>query len=145
MLSRIIEGGLKALDQERLVMGSEFFDADWYASRHTFKGGSAKALAHFLRTRGKHDPGPAFSCNSYLSDNPDVRDAGLNPLLHYLRFGKSEGRIVKDIHGRVSGDSDPSLGEKAVERLHQLFDKQFYQDTNPDLDRASLSTSVSHI
>ena len=145
MLSRIKDVSLKAFDQERLVMGSEFFNADWYASHHSLKGGSEKALSHFLRTRGRHDPSPTFSCNAYLADNPDVRDAGLNPLLHYLRFGKSEGRIVKDIHGRVSGDCDPELGDKALERLRQLFDKRFYEETNPDLDadRASFEHFMS--
>jgi len=28
----------------------------------------------------------------YLSNNPDVHESGINPLLHYLRFGSNEGR-----------------------------------------------------
>lgn len=133
VLSRIIDGGLKVLDQERLVQQSVLFDPDWYASQHKVKGGSDKALGHFLKHKGRFDPGPGFSCSAYLSDNPDVREAGLNPLLHYLRFGKDEGRIVRDIYGRLSGESESALGENATARLRQLFDARFYLETNPDL------------
>lgn len=134
VLSRLIDGGIKVLDQEKLIKGSVLFDADWYAGQQNVKGGSAKALGHFLKSNGKFDPCPNFSSSAYLSDNPDVRDAGLNPLLHYLRFGKDEGRVIRNIHGHVSGDADHGLGEKALGRMRQLFDTRFYKETNPDLD-----------
>ena len=38
------------------------------------------------------DPSPAFETKWYLTQNPDVRIAGLDPLLHYLRHGAAEGR-----------------------------------------------------
>jgi len=30
----------------------------------------------------------------YLQSNPDVAAAGVNPLLHYIQFGISEGRQI---------------------------------------------------
>ena len=33
-----------------------------------------------------------FDNNKYLLENPDVKKAGINPLVHYLRWGEREGR-----------------------------------------------------
>ena len=38
------------------------------------------------------DPSVAFDTTAYLAAYPDVQAAGVNPLVHYLRFGDDEGR-----------------------------------------------------
>ena len=38
------------------------------------------------------DPSVGFDTTSYLAAYPDVAAAGVNPLVHYLRFGDTEGR-----------------------------------------------------
>ena len=137
VLSRFLDGGLRVLDQERLVRTSGFWDAAWYASRYPEAGGEARALSHFLRVgaaRG-HDPGPAFCTSAYLDAYPDVREAGINALLHYLRFGRQEGRIARDAHGRQTGTAE-ALGGEALERVRQAFDEDFYRAANPDLGEA---------
>ena len=40
------------------------------------------------------DPGPAFSAFKYHQKYPDVTEAGAPALLHYLRNGRSEGRLA---------------------------------------------------
>jgi hypothetical protein len=35
-----------------------------------------------------------FDVNSYLLANPDVLAAGINPLMHYVQYGREEGRAV---------------------------------------------------
>ncbi|MEL6172655.1 MAG: hypothetical protein AAFR02_11690, partial [Pseudomonadota bacterium] len=35
-----------------------------------------------------------FDSEAYLSQNPDVAKNGMNPLIHYLRFGRHEGRCA---------------------------------------------------
>jgi glycosyltransferase involved in cell wall biosynthesis len=42
--------------------------------------------------RQLHDPGPGFDTAWYLAINADVAAAHVNPLAHYLRFGRREGR-----------------------------------------------------
>ncbi len=135
MLSRFIDVGLKLMDQERLVRASGFWDAAWYAERYVDAGGADKALSHFLKTGAKkgYDPGPEFSCSAYLSEHPDVAEAGINPLIHYLRFGRFEGRVARDAHGRPSGTRDHGLNAEALARVRQVFDDGFYKATNPDL------------
>ncbi|MGT2485378.1 hypothetical protein ACU4GA_03820 [Methylobacterium oryzae CBMB20] len=41
--------------------------------------------------RGR-DPSGHFSTDGYLDANPDVRVAGINPLVHFLEVGFAEGR-----------------------------------------------------
>ena len=40
------------------------------------------------------DPGPLFSTRAYFETYPDVADAGVNPLVHYLLYGRNEGRQI---------------------------------------------------
>ena len=44
--------------------------------------------------REGRDPGPDFQTDFYLEANPDVRANGANPLAHYLRYGRHEGRLA---------------------------------------------------
>lgn len=127
---RLLESRLRDLDQEKLVLGSGYFDADWYARAYPDVGGATRAVTHFLRIGGKngYDPGPNFSTSAYLAANPDVREAGYNALVHFLRFGRSEGRGVQ----RPGTDVQP-LGAEALAQIGAVFDAEFYRATNPDL------------
>ena len=48
-----------------------------------------------------------FNTRAYLSHYPDIADAGLNPLLHYIEYGRAEGRFgfgeehVRRVRGAV--------------------------------------------
>ena len=41
------------------------------------------------------DPGPEFNSRYYLIKYGDAADAGINPLLHYLKTGRNEGRCPR--------------------------------------------------
>ena len=71
------------------------------------------------------NPSPAFDANEYLRSNPDVARSGCNPLLHYLRYGKAEGRTATRIGQHAGRDADRQL----VEEL--LFDADFYRAEYP--------------
>jgi hypothetical protein len=53
---------------------------------------------------------PLFDRAFYLRKYPDLAAAGVNPLLHYLRYGAAEGR-----------------------KPHPLFDPEFYLRRQPEL------------
>jgi GT2 family glycosyltransferase len=63
-----------------------------------------------------------FDRNWYLDQNPDVRAAGINPLMHYLRHGATGGR-----------DPNP------------LFDSDWYLDQNPDVRAAWVNPLVHYV
>jgi GT2 family glycosyltransferase/glycosyltransferase involved in cell wall biosynthesis len=77
------------------VETSGLFDAKAYLTIAPPEA-AADPIGHFL-TQGwrlKLDPHPGFSTADYLRDNPDVATAGVNPLIHYLRDGRAEGRPI---------------------------------------------------
>ena len=53
-------------------------------------------VRHYVRLgwREGRDPAPWFSTDDYLEQNPDVAQAGLNPLYHYLTEGRAQGREI---------------------------------------------------
>jgi hypothetical protein len=55
------------------------------------------ALEHFIRFgwRLGYDPNPDFSVGYYLARNADIREAGVNPFVHYAVSGRAEGRLGK--------------------------------------------------
>src|SRR5690606_31553875 len=81
------------------VLSSDLFERDYYLRQVVGRSDESKArkapLFHYLRVGGNEglNPSPAFDSDWYLSVYTDVRDAGLNPLVHYLQHGLLEGRL----------------------------------------------------
>ena len=40
------------------------------------------------------NPHPCLRLDTYIEENPDVAESGINPLVHWLMFGRSEGRLM---------------------------------------------------
>ena len=119
-LAGTISARFKGLDERRLILGSGMFDAEWYARTYPDAGNSREALTHFI-TRGasrRNDPSPDFSTSAYLAANPDVQASGINALVHYLKFGRKEGRGIR---GGEDGGLAP-LGTVAMQRIADAFD-----------------------
>lgn len=86
-------------DRDRI---EEEFDAKFYTAMYPEAGEAAQsAVDHFMETGWQlgFDPNADFSCTYYLDKNPDVRDGGANPFLHYLRSGRFEGRLPRQPGG----------------------------------------------
>ena len=104
-----------ALDIETLL-SSRLLDADWYRL-HTpglAKGRHAVAR-HYLETgaaEGK-DPSSEFDTRAYWKANADVEAAGANPLLHYLRHGREEGRRIFAARIEISPTSEDDACDEA--------------------------------
>ncbi len=63
-----------------------------------------------------------FDAAYYLDQNPDIAESGMNPLVHFLRFGAGEGR-----------DPNP------------LFDTSYYLDQNPDVAESGMNPLVHYL
>jgi cytochrome P450 len=68
------------------------------------------------------DPSPLFDTDWYLTQYPDVRASGINPLVHYLEFGAAE-------------DRDPS----------PLFDTDWYLARYPDVRANGMNPLVHYL
>ena len=75
--------------------------------------------------RENHNPSAGFNTRLYLQDNPDVAAAGLDPLAHYLSFGRFEGRPVFAAIGPAT-------------QIVAGFDREYYLLANPDVARSGI-------
>lgn len=86
---------------EKIINNSKFFDPVWYKNELSKRGICNKdkrreyLLSHYLKTGWKIgiNPSSEFDGERYLKDYPDIKVAGMNPLLHYELYGKKEGRM----------------------------------------------------
>ena len=80
-----------------LIANSEYFDRDWYLNKYDDLNGYDDPVCHYLYVgyAKRYDPGPNFSTQAYLTCNDDVERHGMNPLLHYERYGIREGRDLR--------------------------------------------------
>lgn len=100
-----------------VIAASPFFDEAYYRTAAQLAPG-ADAASHYLEAGAAAglEPSEKFSGEEYLTLNPDVAAAGMNPLLHYERFGRAEGRRV----GKAitwSGDYREHRGLRSAQRF----------------------------
>ncbi len=135
-------------------------DAAWYAAQHPGTG-DASAAYHNGGWQQGTNPNAWFDTNFYLTHNPDVAAAGVDPLLHYETSGWHEGRdpsaqfstngylaanpdvqaagVDPLLHYLVHGKSEGralfvARPEPSAEAL--LFDGTYYLQHNPDVAAA---------
>ncbi|MGP9625790.1 hypothetical protein ACT3SA_07320 [Halomonas sp. AOP42-A1-22] len=86
---------------------SGYFHFEWYLANYPELLNEPSAvkdpLGYFLAVgiSQMHNPGPGFHTQWYLDEYDDVREALINPLLHYLRFGRHESRRSTPFLGGV--------------------------------------------
>lgn len=77
-----------------LVRQSGFFDEEYYRHFRPTLEADVDAVLHYVNHGVEEDldPSEAFSTAAYLRRNPDLVLTGMNPLVHFLRQGRDEGR-----------------------------------------------------
>ena len=78
--------------QINIIKYSSFFDKEYYMYTYNIKG---IPFIHFLEEGYKlgYNPSPKFQTDLYYKMYPDVKEANINPLLHYELHGKDEQRL----------------------------------------------------
>ena len=106
-----------------LLKKSRLFRPDWYRKRYPDIAG-LDPIEHFLNFGWKEnrDPSPEFSTSFYLENNPDIRAAGTNPLVHYLKRGAAEGRRINGLSGYLAEHFAELAG------FSGLFDSEWYKE-----------------
>ena len=91
-------------------------------------------VEHYIQSgwRDGRDPNVWFSTADYLSSNADVAAGGMNPFFHYLRFGRSEKRLV---------NVDPEI--KAL--IRQKLDVEFYNQQMRERTSSPLPDDVDPV
>ncbi len=101
---------------------------------------------------------PLFDSHYYLENYPDVREADLDPFLHYLRFGAPEGRnpnrmfdtkwYLEQYSDVRSAGTNPlihyfSFGASEGRDPHPLFSTNRYVEQHPELE-GNRSEALAH-
>jgi hypothetical protein len=80
------------------LRASGLFDEFWYLSNNPdVAQAKVDPLRHYLQYGGfeGRDPSPDFSSSKYLEDYVHVEKSGQNPLLHFVKHGKSKGYKIR--------------------------------------------------
>lgn len=86
-------------DDVQIISNSLLFDSAWYCRNYGY-GEYLNAAAHYLNVgwREGKEPSEFFSGADYLQKFPDVAKSGMNPLLHFEKFGRHEHRYRDEIN-----------------------------------------------
>ena len=80
-----------------LIKYSSLFDPTYYQKTYLEDNKiNMRIEEHYLNIGWElgYNPSEKFNTNDYLTKYPDVKDSKMNPLLHYIRYGKSEKRTI---------------------------------------------------
>lgn len=80
-----------------LLLESSLFDNAWYSDQFKDVALSGMEASHHYLHYGHllgRNPSPSFDAQKYLAHNDDVAGNDVNPLLHFLKHGKREGRLA---------------------------------------------------
>lgn len=91
-----VKSSLKNQKYYNKIKNSGLFDEEFY--KKTYDDFSGDPLTHYL-TKGYKEgklPSLYFDPDFYLDAYPDVKQADLNPLFHYVAYGKSENKLIQE-------------------------------------------------
>ncbi len=93
----------------RVVRTSLLFDENWYKTTYQLK--YLDGALHYLLEGYKlnYDPSPYFSTSGYYEAYPDVKEAGINPLVHYEINGLRDKRFRAFIDIKKIREDHPEL------------------------------------
>jgi len=80
-----------------VIRESVLFDDKWYVAFYCLKLKDRLEAAYHYDNYGwklNYAPSPFFSSKKYLDVYYDVKNANMNPLVHYELHGKKEGRKI---------------------------------------------------
>lgn len=94
----------RVAQEAAMIESSPWFDRQWYLSTYPDVAADEKMsqapARHYLLIGGLEgrNPGPDFDSAFYIDRYDDVRESGINPLLHFIKFGEHEQRQPKAVN-----------------------------------------------
>ena len=99
------------------------FDEKYYNSQFSSQEQPKDPVCHYCEHgwRNGLNPSADFNGSIYLANNPDILAAGINPLEHYLLYGKKDGRSCTNVYQKALPDMYDVLKNSG------LFDADYYR------------------
>ena len=78
-----------------LIKQSKMFDEEWFIQEYSIN--NTDPIIYYLQNWKHFDlnPSPKFNSREYLKLNGDVEKSGMNPLVHYIKYGIKENRLLR--------------------------------------------------
>lgn len=107
---RSVGSGIASVET-MLAQVRELFDEDHYRDQLS-EPVEGDLLEHYLQSGWRQglNPSASFDTEYYLAANPDVAQRGMNPLLHFVRHGRAEGRRTACPPGEQSVSRSANTG-----------------------------------
>ncbi|MBN1622864.1 MAG: glycosyltransferase family 2 protein [Clostridia bacterium] len=85
----------------RTIKKSGQFDFSFYKGYKDSPKDKNQAIIHYLKQgyMQGYNPNEKFDTNHYLNENADVKEDGINPFIHYLKYGMYEMRAFPEKNG----------------------------------------------
>ncbi len=109
----------------KIIKESPYFDAAWVSNYYLKSQSGVDPVSFYLNrgASGNINPGPHFYSNEYLMINYDVKQAKMNPLIHYEKFGRKEGRCISFANMKPYVFPEGTISCQKVFRDRTSFDK----------------------
>lgn len=150
---------------EYAFTGDELFDPQYYLASNVIPD-DMNPFTDYMENgyRAGRNPSALFNVSYYLSHNPDVRIAGVDPLGHYARFGYAEDHENRNpsavFNNAYYNQNNPDVVDaKMPSLLHYIlfgdgedldsrdpnpaFDNSYYNQMNPDVAQSDM-TALEH-
>lgn len=128
---RLIKGNaLSYLNNDYLIIkNSGLFDEEWYLEQYGLEK-DVNPIFHYLISwkEEMNDPARFFSSEFYLKTHVDVKNAGVNPFVHYINHGMKENRKIAPSRQENIKISIIIPVFNVGDYLHQCLDSVLSQD-----------------
>lgn len=107
------------LEYRSILLSSGLFDTEFYAAQAGIESDPPRCVRHYLQhgAAAGLSPNRLFDGAAYLALHPDVAASGLDPFLHFIAFGISEGRqnrVPQSYLSHVGSMSNEALTERRI-------------------------------
>jgi lipopolysaccharide biosynthesis protein len=116
--------------KEQDLLLESLFDAEYYKEMYPEVCGT-EAFEHYDTFGWKvfKNPSHKFDTKKYLDENEDVREAGMNPLIHYITFGYIEER---EVYAVCNSEGDVESNEKTENTNVNISSDMISSEYNTD-------------
>lgn len=84
------------LSPYQVILHSGRFDMGWFSKYYSIDPSDVNLIEYYLENyHSGLNPSLYFDTLWYLNSYEDVRTEGINPFVHYILYGKEEGRMAK--------------------------------------------------
>ena len=130
-----------------IILNSKIFDEKWYLTNYVdVKLHDFDAISHYLLIGYLEgcNPNSHFNSMEYMQKNPNVNKNNLNPLVHFIISQVLDWTIINYIFEGHTFDDELIQGIEEILK-HDLFDKEWYLNTYPDIKSSNVDPLIHYI